>query len=97
MFSALLHRAGMAIDNAARAIYRRVLGLRIPAARIRLSDLELDRDFCAQRLADAHADARYWREQLIHAEEALAQAEWEHSRLLHALDRHDNPNRRRCL
>ena len=75
MFRRAAHGLGIAIDNAARAVYRKALGLRIPAARIRLADIEADRDFCAQRLEDACA------------EKALQQAEWEHSRLLHGLDR----------
>ena len=53
MFRRAAHGLGIAIDNAARAVYRKALGLRIPAARIRLADIEADRDFGAQRLEDA--------------------------------------------
>jgi len=63
MFRRAAHGLGIAIDNAARAVYRKALGLRIPAARIRLADIEADRDFCAQRLEDACADVNYWRGQ----------------------------------
>lgn len=64
MFRRAAHELGIAIDNAARAVYRKALGLRIPEARIRLADIEADRDFCAQRLEDACADVDYWRGQL---------------------------------
>lgn len=37
MFRRAAHGLGIAIDNAARAVYRKALGLRIPAARIRLA------------------------------------------------------------
>jgi len=87
MFRRAAHGLGIAIDNAARAVYRKAMGLRIPAARIRMADIEADRDFCAQRLEDACADVSYWKGQLDRAEKALQQAEWEHSRLLHGLDR----------
>ena len=87
MFRRAAHGLGIAIDNAARAVYRKALGLRIPAARIRMADIEADRDFCAQRLEDACADVSYWKGQLDCAEKALQQAEWEHSRLLHGLDK----------
>ena len=46
---------------------------------------ELDMD--AEELEDASADVNYWRGQLDCADKALQQAEWEHSRLLHGLDK----------
>ena len=73
MFRRAAHGLGIAIDNAARAVYRKALGLRIPAARMRLADIEADRDFCAQRLEDACADVSYWKGQLDCAEKALQQ------------------------
>ncbi len=81
------HVLGIAIDNTARSVYRKVLGLRIPAARIRLADIQVDRDFCASRLEYACADVAYWRGQLDRAEKTLQQAEWEHGRLLQGIDR----------
>ncbi len=86
MNATLLRWICRTIDHASQEILRRALVLRLPTSRIRLSDIEQERDFCAQRLASAHADTTYWTEQLTRAEEALSQAEWKHSRLLHALD-----------
>ena len=85
MFSRAGQLAGQAIDYAARLLYWKVLWMRIPSARIRISDLQQERDFCEQRLAAAHADTQYWQGELERAEEALETAEWEHNRLLHAL------------
>jgi len=89
MFNALLHRAGMAIDNAARAIYRRVLGVRIPAASIRLADIEADRQFVLQRLETACADVAYWRGELERTEEMLDTAQ-QHLATLRSKRRLDN-------
>ena len=86
MFSRAGQLAGQAIDYAARLLYWKVLGLRIQSARIRMSDLRHEREFCEQRLSAAHADTQYWQGELERAEEALETAEWEHNRLLHALD-----------
>lgn len=86
MFSRACQLAGQAIDYAARLLYWKLLGLRIPSARIRISDLKQDRDCCEQRLAAAQADTQYWQGELDRAEEVLETAEWEHNRLLHALD-----------
>ncbi len=94
MFSSILDRIGMAIRQASRTACRLVLGLRLPAARIRISDLQKNRDFCEQRLADAHADKTYWEEELMRAEESLAHAEWHHDRLLNLFDDPAAPSRR---
>lgn len=85
MNAALLRWICRTLDPAAQGLLRRALVLRLPASRL-LSDIEQERDFCAQRLASAHADTTYWTEQLHRAEKALAHAEWKHSRMLHALD-----------
>lgn len=55
------HCIGIAIDNIARCIYRHLLGVRIPAASIRLADIEADRQFILTRLETACADVAYWR------------------------------------
>lgn len=92
MFRNAIHLLGVAIDNTSRAAYRKVLGLRIPAAHIRLADIAAARDYCARRLADSLSDAAYWREQLRLSETALATAEWDHARLLHTIDSRSRGN-----
>lgn len=94
MFSRVGQLAGAAIDHAARLLYWKVLGLRIPSQRIRISDLRKERDFCEQRLAAADAEVQHWSDALERAEEALETAEWEHNRLLNALDATPYPRRR---
>jgi hypothetical protein len=70
-----LHDLGIAMDNIARWAYRRVLGVRIPAARIRLSDIEADRQFITERIETACADVAYWRGELERTEDALDTAQ----------------------
>lgn len=70
-----IHDLGIAMDNIARWVYRRLLGVRIPAASIRLADIEADRQFDTERLESSCADVAYWRGELERTEEALDTAQ----------------------
>ena len=70
-----LQHLGIAMDNIARCVYRHLLGVRIPAASIRLADIEADRQFILTRLETACADVAYWRGELERTEEALDTAQ----------------------
>ena len=89
MFRRAAHGLGIAIDNVARAVYRKALGLRIPAARIRLADIEADRQFILTRLETACADVAYWRGELERTEEMLDTAQ-QHLATLRSKRRLDN-------
>ncbi len=80
--TALLRAMGGAIDAISRAIYRKAFGLRIPASRIRMADIEADRDFIVRRLEESASDTEYWRGQLDEAEWSLEQARHGHELLL---------------
>lgn len=80
---------GIAMDNIARCIYRHLLGVRIPAASIRLADIEADRQFVLQRLETACADVAYWRGELERTEEMLDTAQ-QHLATLRSERRLDN-------
>jgi len=66
-----LQHLGIAMDNIARCVYRHLLGVRIPAASIRLADIKADRQFILTRLETACADVAYWRGELERTEEMI--------------------------
>lgn len=84
-----IQHLGIAIDNIARCVYRHLLGVCIPAASIRLADIEADRQFVLQRLETACADVAYWRGELERTEEMLDTAQ-QHLATLRSKRRLDN-------
>ncbi len=88
MFDRACQNVGAAISCLARILYWKGLGLRIPAARIRVSDLRKERDHCERMVAESQSNLASWRARFDAVEEALEEAEWEQNRLLNTLDTH---------
>lgn len=88
MFDRACQHVGAAISSLARILYWKGLGLRIPAARILVSDLRKERDHCERMVAESQSNLASWRARLDAVEDALEEAEWEQNRLLNTLDIH---------
>lgn len=88
MLDRACQHVGAAISSLARILYWKGLGLRIPAARIRVSDLRKERDHCERMVAESQSNLASWRARLDAVEDALEDAEWEQNRLLNTLDIH---------
>lgn len=87
MLDRACQNVGAAISSLARILYLKGLGLRIPAARIRVSDLRKERDHW-RMVAESQSNLASWRARLDAVEDALEDAEWEQNRLLNTLDIH---------
>lgn len=70
----LTARIGRRIECWSRAVLRRVYGLRIPAARVRLQDRIDDRECVLLKIAFARADLDYWSSQLEQCDADIAVA-----------------------
>ena len=88
MLDRACQHVGAAISSLARILYWKGLGLRIPAARIRVSDLRKERDHCERMVAESQSNLASLRARLDAVEDALEEAELEQNRLLNTLDIH---------
>lgn len=75
------HTIGSAILKIARVCYHKAFGLRLPAARIRLANIQADKAFIAARLEESFSDAAYWSTEMERANRALRLAEAAHREL----------------
>jgi len=88
MLDRACQHVGAAISSLARILYWKGLGLRIPAARILVSDLRKERDYCERMVAESQSNLASLRARLDAVEDALEEAELEQNRLLNTLDIH---------
>jgi hypothetical protein len=80
---------GLAIQKACAIVLRAVLGIRIPAARIRLHDQQHNRAHAAEQFYLATRSAIYWADEITRCDAEIAKADdvlramEDHQRRLH--------------
>lgn len=65
---------GRAIQKACAVVLRATLGIRIPAARIRVHDQQRNRDLAAEQFLLATRSAHYWADEITRCDAEIAKS-----------------------